>query len=233
MKSYDKLTLSISLFSLILSMYVAYAQFRPVKDSVLMEGYLFFSELEPLKEVYKGSRISKFYGIDKALGGPFILELTLSNTLSRSVAIKYLSVEYSFSKPIPFRHSLVEKEDYEKSKKIIKIEGNSVERITLNINLPFYMTSEKRKCLDEQKDNADTNNPYKKCYYDKGQDIFGNEIRYIKSLNDGKEMMLIAPERDMPKVKIKIKTGDDTTFEKIVTLNGIFPFYVNSSKTGD
>lgn len=221
MKIFDKITLVTSILSLLVSFFVAYKQFQPVKDSVDIEGVLRFSEVKPIKEIYRGSRLTKLYGENKAIGGPFELEITLSNNLNRSVSIKNISVNYFQLERSFFYHSLIRKEELKKLNDVIKIDSNGVERRTFSVNLPFYMSADTRKCLDNDKHNSESNESINLCYYKNGLDIFGNKIRY--AVMDGAKMAILSKDRLLPEVIVRLTTGDNTIIKKKVTFNDVFP----------
>jgi len=223
MRIYDKLTLSISLLSLSVSIFVAYKQFEPVKDTLTIEGNLGFSKETPLSEVYKKSMLTTFFGKNKTLAGPFVLKLTLSNNLSRTVSVKNVNVTTVLNDKWTFVNSTIRNEDKDKIQRIVKIEGNGVERVFYQVNLPILMTVQTRSCLDNNSGEKGFNAAIDKCYYDKNLDIFGNEIKYIK--HGDTKILLASKLESLPSVKVRLTTGDNTVIEKIIGFEGLVPTF--------
>lgn len=223
MKAYDKLTLIISILSLSVSAFVAIKQFQPVKDTLLVEANLGFSNKKALSEIYKSKLPSEIYGKDKTLGGPFVVELTLSNNLSRAVSIKKVDIEYLIDGSGKIYTPAIYNEDIDSINKMFKIEANSVERVSYQVNLPIFMTSQTRTCLEGKVKEKGFNAAFGKCYYEKGIDAFGNKVKYLKS---GEAKLMLSYKNEIsPSVKVILTTGDGTIINRIVKFSGILPYF--------
>ena len=227
MRLYDKFALTISVLSLSVSIFVAVKQFQPVQDNLIVEASLGFSNEKPLKELYRGKSNKTMYG-NSNLAGPFVLEITLSNNLSRSVSVKNTSINIKEDNHWKVFTPAITYEDTKSLSKIVKIEGNGVERVSYQVNLPIYINEKIQTCLNENEDNKVFNVAIEKCYYEKSIDIFGNKIRHLK--HDGSRFVIYQGEQTFPSVEIFLTTGDGTRIKRTAKFSGIFPASLPTQK---
>jgi hypothetical protein len=199
--------LVISVMSLLLSIFVAWKQFTPPRDDLVIEGELQLSEMTSVLALDENARFF-LLGKDKSLGGPFILNLTFSNNLNRAVSIKKVSVANNGELPgssytLPYSNL-----DAEMMSRIVRIDANSVQRVSYSIKLPVYLTENISLCLKDNGGRMSLSEVIINCYYRKNIDIFGNFIRYI-SLGDA-GMIFTEEKAQRPSVTVRVITGDNS-----------------------